>query len=133
MIGGIDWSSCAVQDGAANKAVSGDFLETLADHSMQQVNENSILEGTMLNLFITNKPTLVKNMDTTPSISHHESAITTKPPLRVFVWAQANWQKMKSDIHLFASTFSMNDETVDDGWNDIKEALNSTIDRHIST
>ena len=40
---------------------------------------------------------------------------------------------MKADIHLFASTFSMRDKTVDDGWNDISEALNSTIDRHIPT
>ena len=149
MIGGdfnfkdIDWSSCTVQDGAANKAASDDFLETLADHSMQQMNENSTREGAVLDLFITNKPTLVRNMDTTPSISDHESAIiadcylkpviTTKPPRRVFVWAQASWQKMKADIHRFASTFSMRDKTVDDGWNDIKEALNSTIARHIPT
>ena len=149
MIGGdfnfkdIDWSSCTVQDGAANKAASDDFLETLADHSKQQMNENSTREGAVLNLFITNKPNLVRNMDTTPSISDHESAIiadcylkpviTTKPPRWVFVWAQANWQKMKADIHLFASTFSMRDKTVDNGWNDIKEALNSTIDRHIPT
>ena len=40
---------------------------------------------------------------------------------------------MKADIHRFASTFSMRDKTVDDGWNDIKEALNSTIARHIPT
>ena len=99
-------------------------LETLADHNMQQMNENSTREGAMLDLFITNKHTLVRNMDTTPSISDHESAIiadcylkpviTTKPPPRVVVWAQANWQKMKADIHLFASTFSTRDKTVDD-------------------
>ena len=86
----IDWSLCTVQDGAANKATSDDFLETLADQSMQQMNENSTREGAMLDLFITNKPTLVRNMDTTPRISDHENAIiadrylklviTTKPP-----------------------------------------------------
>ena len=69
------WVQNPVQDGEVNKAASNDFLETRADHSKQHMNENSTCEGAVLDLFITNKPTLVRNMDTTPSISDHESAI----------------------------------------------------------
>ena len=94
-------------------------------------------------MFITNKPTLIRNMENIPCMSYHKSAIVrdcylkpvtiTKPPCQVSVWVQASWQKMKADIHLFASTYIMRDKTVDDDWTDFKEAVNLTIDRHTPT
>ena len=70
-----------------------------------------------MDLFCTNKPSLVKAIDTItiPGISDHDgiilvdmyqkAQINKKPQRRVPVWSKANWDAMKVDTVTFCTEF----------------------------
>ena len=82
----------------------------------------------MLDLYITNRPSLTKEMNTIPNISDHEGAIVAdasitpfkseKLPRKYFLYSKANWPKMQEDIANVSEIFfdTANERAVNQNW-----------------
>ena len=100
-------------------------------------------EKSVLDLYITNRPGLVKSMATIPSFSDHDGAILVdsdvipaynkKKPRKTYVFSQAKWCKMKEDITFFATSFlqQYRSRTVNENWEAIKDEINKTVEAHV--
>ena len=51
------------------------LIESLNDHHLVQLQREVTREKSILELYITNRPALVKSINTVPNISDHEGAI----------------------------------------------------------
>ena len=110
----IDWTNCSTQPGSVNRLACDDFLESLPEHSLVQLNSEATREKSILDLYFTNRPSLARHI-AVPGISDHDCAILTDtylspvinntPVWRVCVWSQANREKMRSKVHAFATDF----------------------------
>ena len=100
-------------------------------------------QDSVLDLYITNRPSLVKTITTIPSISDHDGAIlvdsdivpaySKKKPRKTFVFSKANWSKMKEDASTFVTSFleALLETSVDENWEKIKGHLTSSMAKHI--
>ena len=100
-------------------------------------------EQSVLDLYITNRPSLVKSISNVPNISDHEAAIIVDSNIRpVFIkskprsyhlFSKADWTKMKEDINSFSPKFlnSVNDKSVNENWTEIKTVIQNTIKKHV--
>jgi len=99
-------------------------------------------EDRVLDLFCTNKPSLVKAMTTVPGISDHDAIVTDcdvkpayvkKKPRSIFLFSKANWSEMKSDALKFASEFmgKCADLSVEQNWSSLKDHIATSMVNHI--
>ena len=86
------------------------FVQLLWDHHVSQMQREPTREGRVLDLFCTNKPSLVKAMSTISGISDHDAivadcdirpAFCKKKPRTIFLFSKANWSQMKVDMNNF--------------------------------
>ena len=61
--------------GAYQRQASQMLIESLNDHHLVQLQRETTREKSILDLYITNRPGLVKSINTVPNISDHEGAI----------------------------------------------------------
>ena len=97
----------------------------------------------ILDLFCTNKPSLVKSIGTIPCLSDHDgivladilvkAQINKKPQRRVCVWSKANWDAIKSETIAFSEEFmtSYRDRSVEENWDTLLNHLKSSQENHI--
>ena len=121
------------------------FLESLAEHSLVQLNSEATREKSILDLYFTNCPSLAHHIAAVPGISDHACAIladtylspviNSTPAWRVWVWSQANWAKMRGKVQAFATDFLAEflSCSVDQNWQRIKDCLNKTMTECIPT
>ena len=141
--GDIDWESESVREGSSNAAASQRLLDILNDNQLSQLQRESTRKDRLLDLYITNRPTLVKTITMVPSISDHDGAIVAdsdiipaynkKKPRKLFVWSQAKWSKIKEDVSFFTENFlnTYNDFSVNENWNRIKCCINDSLTYHV--
>ena len=141
----IDWTNCSTQPGSVNKLACDNFLESLAEHSLVQLNSEATREKSILDLYFTNRPSLARHVAAVPGISDHDCAIladaylspviNSAPARRVWVWSQANWAKMRRKVQAFATDFLAEylSCSVDQNWQRIEDCLNKTMTECIPT
>lgn len=100
-------------------------------------------EANVLDLFITNRPALVKHISTVLGVSDDDGAIiadsdvipafSKKQPRKIFIFSKAHWQNMKDDVADFGRSFLVNlhTKTTDQNWNSIKECIQKTIEDNV--
>ena len=97
----------------------------------------------ILDSYIPNRPSVMKTITTIPNISDHEGAILVDSDLapayfkekthKTFIFAKANWSKMKEDASTFISVFleSPSESTIDENWEKINDHFISSMAKHI--
>ena len=95
----IDWEGESVPQGSKEAQSCQQLLDILNDNHLSQLQWENTRENRLLDLYITNRPTLLKSISTVPSISDHDDAIVAdsdiiptynkKTQRKYFVWAQA--------------------------------------------
>ena len=84
-----------------------DFASALDDNCLTQMVCEPIRENNILDLFITNSPTLVDSVSVVPGIADHQAvsavvrlrpSIQKVKPRTVHLYTKANWDSMKEDI-----------------------------------
>ena len=109
----IDWSSYTVAGSNYPKRLSQRLLDTLYDTSSEQIVDFPTRDTNTLDLFITNRPTLVERCKALPGISDHDIVLVQartrarrkKPPSRkIHLWSKAN----PDDIHTAVQTLTEN-------------------------
>ena len=67
----IDWNLNAVQGHQYIKTINDEFLQFLQDNTLQQIVTKPTRNNNILDLFITNRPTLLNRFEIIPGISDH--------------------------------------------------------------
>ena len=71
----INWEDESVDSGTGLKQASEKFISLLHDNNLSQLQREATKEGSVLDLFITNRPALVKHISTVPGESDHDGTI----------------------------------------------------------
>ena len=139
----FDWNTESVPPGSYESTASWNLLDTLQNHHLSQMQMEPTRQDSVLDLYITNKPSLMKTITTIPSISDHDGTIlvdsdivpaySKKKPRKMFVFAKTNWSKMKEDASTFVTSFleALPETSVDENCEKIKGHLTSSMAKHI--
>ena len=97
-------------DDSPNKLLNEKIIE-VSIAGLQQVQREPTRDQNLLDLFIYNKPSLVKACISIPGISDHsiiladcdlKATINKKPPRKVYPWSKADWKLIKEQTVMFA-------------------------------
>ena len=138
----IDWETLSIDANSDKKLLHARLLEILDEHHLTQHQLEPTREGKVLDLFCTNKPSLVKSMHTIPGISDHDiptADCTISPhynkkmPRTVFNYKKADWEKIKANAKDFTSKFLTDylNNTVEENWNSFKSFILQQMSKHI--
>ena len=72
----IDWTIPTIKNQCRTRAIHSQLLNTLADHSLIQLNQTATRENNILDLITTNSPNLVNRIEILPGISDHHAIFT---------------------------------------------------------
>ena len=99
----IDWRSESVTGNRNASAINAKFLETIHDCNLEQIVDYPTRLDATLDLFLTNRPTLINRSQPLPGISDHDIALidsslkpTRNKPAsrRIHVWKKADIPNM---------------------------------------
>ena len=107
-----------------------------------QLQREPTRETKLLDLFFTNKPTLVKTVSAIPGISDHEivladcnikPTINKRAPRFIHQWRKADWEKLKSETISYGAHFIAGAaaRTVSVNYQIFKQFIQDTIDQYV--
>ena len=142
--GGIDWTNLSAPVGSNHKNICLRLLEILGQFFLTQMNQEPTRESAILDLFLTNKPGLVKSCAVKPGLSDHDNVLTDcnvravsveKPPRVIFKWGKADWDKIRSSLNNFKDRFFAicYHRTVEENYNDLNSFITKVMDENIPT
>ena len=109
----INWDTCTVSE-TTKRLVREKTLDIFGNYSITQLQRDPTREGAFIDLIGTNKPNLVKRVNTIPGIYDHDIIVldadlkaerTKKTPHKVYQWDNANWEQMKQRTKVFATKY----------------------------
>ena len=121
------------------------MISVTSDHGLTQLQREPTKLDSLLDLFFTNKPSLVSSLDNIPGIftaDEHEALVadttlraqTVKSvPRKIQQWGKAVWSKIRSDTQAFATRFcdGAGDWSMDKQWDEIERHLADVIKKHV--
>ena len=141
----IDWSNSSITENNYSILVPINtvFVNVVNDICAEQVTFPTCLENT-LDIFITNRPTLVSRCTSIFGLSDHDIVLTDtniiplrqKPPKRlVYLWKKADTSGMKYDLHQFSETFTSEfsvDTPINSLWTSSKTKSLLSVGKHVT-
>ena len=127
-----------------NPEMYQDFVSALDDNYLTQMVCEPTRENNILDLFITNSPTLVDSVSVVPGIADHQAVLAVvrlRPsiqkvkPRTVHLCSKANWDGMKEDMLTFQSTFlsTCEGKSTEQLWQEFKDEVDMLINRYVHT
>ncbi len=142
--GDVDWETLIINNKTPHKAVHNKLMEILDEFHLSQMQKSPTREGRVLDLYLTNKPALLKSIHTIPGISDHEIVVADSEiqpmyvrskPRNITLFNKADWEKIKGEMRTFQTRFleTFNSNTVNENWLALKDFINKLIEEHIPT
>ena len=131
----VNWQSNTIEGCRYPSSINQLFIDCAFNCKMEQVVEKPTRMDNILDLFFTNRPSLVSQVQIKPGISDHEmvcidSAIRpakVKPVQRkIFLWKKGDIDQLKASVMLFADEFCEKfniDSPVESMWASLKDNL----------
>jgi exonuclease III len=113
-----------------------ELIEIIEDSGMEQLQLKPSRENYILDLFLTNQPSLVKSCNTIPGISDHNMIIVdtdlktryNKPKRReINIFKKASWDQIKTDIIALGTRIIQSKTSVEEKWTELKNGINNTL------
>ena len=132
----IDWENNTVKTGSNPVNHHQELIEIIEDSGMEQLQLKPSRENNILDLFLTNQPSLVKSCNTIPGISDHNMIIVdtdlkpryNKPKRReINIFKKANWDQIKTDIIDLGTRIIQSKTSVEEKWTQLKNGINNTL------
>ena len=110
----INWEHNCVSASSSKKKLHDSFLSTLADHNLSQMVTEPTREDHILDLMLTNNPSIIKSVHILPGVSDHEFVLsdsnlapsyTRKLPRKIHLFSKANWAEVRQKISDFRATY----------------------------
>ena len=137
----IDWSTMSTQGYRQPQAFNNRFLEMVDACGFQQMVNFPTRLNSILDLFLSNRPSLVSSTNALPGISDHDIVLITtdimprrKKPIRrkIYLWKHANLTDMKQECLAFRKEFDeKSSRPVTEMWDDVKQFLTQLQDKHV--
>jgi len=118
----IEWASSSIKNSSYPIPLcEEEFLDLINTHSLTQVVDFPTRDNNILDIFITNRPSLIKQCYPKPGISDHEIVYVEsyiKAPIqqvykrKLYNWSKADFGKLKQDFIRFSDKF-LNDYSTD--------------------
>ena len=101
-------------------------------------------EDHILDLMLTNNPSIIKSVHILPGFSDHEVVLSDsnlapsyarKLPRKIHLFSKANWAEVRQKISDFSATYfnTMSELDINTKWNTLKKQLNDIMDSCIPT
>ena len=140
----INWEHNCVSASSSKNKLHNSFLSTLADHNLSQMVTEPTRKDHILDLMLTNNPSIIKNVQILPGFSDHEFVLSDsnlapsyarKLPRKIHLFSKANWAEVCQKISDFSATHSntMSELDINTKWNALKKQLNEIMDSCIPT
>ena len=139
----IDWDSDSISNHQYSVALNHSFLTTFHDLGLSQMVNFPTRQSNTLDLFLSNRPSLISNCVPLPGVSDHEMVFTVsninasrhKPvPRKIHLWNKADPYLVKQGLGTFASSFLATNfvsTPVDNMWAEITNSLNFILNSHV--
>ena len=140
----IDWESLSIRPNAQYASQSKFMLELAADYGMEQMVTQPTRINNILDIFLTNNPTLVERSSLLPGLSDHDGIpliiISSKPkiiktkPRKVFLYSKADTKRIKEEFLNHSNALMNSNHTtrsVSDLWAEFESKVKSVMDSHI--
>ena len=141
----IDWEKNTVNGHSNPSSLNQLFLDTVYDNGSEQMVKFPTRERNTLDVFITNRPSLIQKCKPVPGVSDHDivfvesniSATRSKPPQRkIFLWKGAYYVGMKESVNLASASFVAKNKTstdINQLWGDFKDMCHQAITDNVPT
>jgi len=139
----IDWTTCSIKGNNYPHRISQLFLDMVHDTSSEQVVNFPTRGANTLDLFVTNRPSLVERCKVLPGVSDHDivlvqaqtSATRTKPPRRkILLWKDVDTDTMNTAVQNFSTDFIARHTTstnISTLWQTFRDFVDCTIQSHV--
>ena len=101
-LAGVDWENNTVLQNCAHKPAANSLITSMITHSLSQLQREPTRGDNVLDLFITNKPSITKSCVSVPGISDHSAVVAEtvinlpynrRPARTIRQYKRANWEK----------------------------------------
>ena len=139
----IDWDSQTIKPNCKNKPFYEDFLQNMSHYNLEQMVKIPTRLSNTLDLFFTSHPSQLHQIKSLPSLAtsdhdiiFHELKLNRGRPIQprrlIKKYQKANWERIKSDMKTFASSFLQTNYTdPNSAWISFKDYLNESCTKHI--
>ena len=139
----IDWQSESIRGNRYSAPINNSFLDTIRDCNLEQIVDFNTRLETILDIFLTNRPTLVNKCQPLPGVSDHDivyvdSSIKPnrgKPPRRnIHIWKRADIESMIKDTEELTINFNESynhHNCIEEMWKFINQSLLQILNKHV--
>ena len=139
----INWPDCTIQGHSNPIDINKRFLDMLLTTHTEQIITTPTRQNNILDIFITNRPSLTSQCHTIPGLGDHHAisihssaqAHRAKPTRRkIHLWRHADIDKLKQDARSFTSSFTQTfiiDSSIHTMWYNIKSNLTDLQEQHV--
>ncbi|MCG8034813.1 MAG: hypothetical protein JAZ03_21935, partial [Candidatus Thiodiazotropha taylori] len=141
----IDWEYNTITSYNYNRSINQHLLDLLYDTGSEQMIKFPTRGNNTLDLFITNRPSLIVKTKPAPGLSDHDivfveagtqAARKKLPKRKIFLWKNVNTEAMGTEIDKFTSDFTQKYTTSTDInvlWSTFKTTCISIMDEQVPT
>ena len=139
----IDWPTQSYVTNCRFKLIYESFLENIVNYNLEQMVKIPTRGKNILDLFLTNIPSMVHNIQTLPSLGSsdhdivfHELKINRGRPIQakrtIRSYKKADWTGFRAELNDFAELFIKEDNPdPNDSWNKFKMEMSRLTDKYI--
>ena len=142
--GDIDWENNTIAPGSDRKTLCETLIDVFEDHHLDQIQRECTRENAVLDLYVTNRPGLVKSCNTVPGIADHHIIVVDsmikaqrlkKPKRPIKQWSKANWETIREETGKFRDDFLQDCEQrdVEENYKAFVDHIDDVISRHVPT
>ena len=140
----IDWTSDSIAGNNYPIKINECILETINETALSQIVDFPTRGENTLDIFMTNRPSLVNRCEAVPGISDHDTAVFIDTDIiakrqktesrKVYLWKKGDFEQLHKEVEEFSenyvNTMSTNDP-IDVLWDMIHSKLIAVMDKYI--
>ncbi len=139
----IDWESETISGNRYPLGINETMMTMVHDCNLEQIVTEPTRESNILDLFLTNRPSLVNRCEIVPGISDHDvvyvdsniAAKRQKPIKRkIQLWDKADFDQIRLEVKSFSEEFTKQhsvDTPVEDLWKGITTKTDEILDKRV--
>jgi hypothetical protein len=139
----IDWSTDNIKRNQYSIPINQSFIDTLNDIGIEQIVHFPTRNENILDIFCTNRPTLVDRCYPIPGLSDHDTVLIDtnlipnrqKPIQRkICLWKKVNITAMREDLSSFSSSFTAEYSTathINTLWSIFKNKCTAALEKFV--
>ena len=138
--GDVDWENGVIKPNSNMKGLAENLMSTLSEHHLEQLQHQPSWKDRVNDLFCTNKPNFVKDVNIIPGFSDHgfivvdttlAPVISKKPPRKVYQWKKAKWDDIRTKTTEFTSRMLDSDLSVDELYDSFSTHVKSILSSNL--